>query len=312
MSPPPEEERAARMVLAATVEPGDPDAARLVRQFSAVELLARLRAGRLRPEKAVGWAERLEAVRLATVRADTAAAGARFVVPGDEEWPLCADELAAFEDGSPERRAGAPLGLWIRGPRSLGGLCGLAVAIVGARAATEYGLHVAGDLAAGCAQLGATVVSGAAYGIDAAAHRGALAVDGCTVAILAGGVDRATPSGLGAMLDAIAATGLVVSEAPPGTAPSRSRFLVRNRLIAALAHGTVVVEAARRSGALSTARWARDLNRIVMGVPGPVTSMQSAGVHELLRQPETTLVTTHDEVLELVAPLSIETGPLTH
>ena len=139
------------MVLAATVEPGDPDAARLVRQFSAVELLARLRAGRLRPEKAVGWAERLEAVRLATVRADTAAAGARFVVPGDEEWPLCADELAAFEDGSPERRAGAPLGLWIRGPRSLGGLCGLAVAIVGARAATEYGLHVAGDLAAGCA-----------------------------------------------------------------------------------------------------------------------------------------------------------------
>ena len=184
------------------------------------------------------------------------------------------------------------------------------MAIVGARASTDYGDHVSGSLAAGCVARGWSIVSGGAYGIDAAAHRGALAGGGTTVAVLASGIDRLYPAGHGGLLDEVAATGLLVSEAAPGCPPSRSRFLVRNRLIAALSQGTVVVEAALRSGSLNTARWARDLSRPLMGVPGPVTSMMSAGVHELLRQPETVLVTDADEVLELVSPIGTTPAPV--
>jgi DNA processing protein len=144
-------------------------------------------------------------------------------------------------------------------------------------------------------------VSGAAYGIDVAAHRGALAAKGPTVAVLACGVDRAYPAGNKAVLDYIASHGLVVSELPPGCAPTRLRFLSRNRLIAALSAGTVVVEAAVRSGALSTANWASRTGRVLMGVPGPVTSAPSEGVHELMRTGEAVLVTRAEHVLELVS-----------
>lgn len=303
MSPVADDERHARLLLGAAVEPGDPDVGRLVRDFSAVELVARLRRRGLAQAKASAWAERLASTDVERLLEIAARVGARFVVPGDVEWPLSLDQLSVFESGPADRRAGAPLGLWVRGAPVLAATCATSVAVVGARAASEYGLHVAGDLGGGCAQQGVAVVSGAAYGIDAAAHRGALAVGGRTVAVVAGGVDVSSPAGLAALLAQIAADGLVVSEAAPGSPPSRSRFLVRNRLIAALSQGTVVVEAALRSGALSTARWARDLHRVVMGVPGPVTSMLSAGVHELLRQPETNLVARPSDVLELVAPL---------
>ncbi len=130
----------------------------------------------------------------------------------------------------------------------MAGLVGTAVAVVGARASTDYGDHVAGSLAAGCVAGGWSIVSGGAYGIDAAAHRGALAAEGTTVAVLASGIDRLYPVGHGGLLEEVAATGLLVSEAAPGCPPSRTRFLVRNRLIAALSRGTVVVEAALRSG----------------------------------------------------------------
>jgi DNA processing protein len=147
-----------------------------------------------------------------------------------------------------------------------------------------------------------TVVSGAAFGIDQAAHRGALAMKGPTVAVLACGVDRAYPSAHRNLLDYIADTGLVVSELPPGSAPTKLRFLSRNRLIAALSQGTVVVEAAARSGALNTANWAVRLNRVLMGVPGPVTSAPSEGVHELIRNRGAALVTRGEDVLELLSP----------
>jgi len=161
---------------------------------------------------------------------------------------------------------------------------------------------VASDIAAHLAEQGVGVVSGAAFGIDQAAHRGALAVKGPTVAVLACGVDRAYPSAHRGLLDYIAETGLVVSELPPGCAPTRVRFLSRNRLIAALARGTVVVEAAVRSGALNTANWTTRLNRVLMGVPGPVTSAPSQGVHELIRARGAALVTRGEDVLELLSP----------
>jgi DNA processing protein len=143
-------------------------------------------------------------------------------------------------------------------------------------------------------------VSGAAFGIDQAAHRGALAVRGPTVAVLACGVDRNYPAAHEGLLRHIADTGVVVSEAPPGCAPTRVRFLSRNRLIAALCQGTVVVEAAVRSGALNTANWTERVGRVLMGVPGPVTSAPSQGVHQLVRKGAATLVSSGAEVLELV------------
>jgi DNA processing protein len=222
--------------------------------------------------------------------------GGRLVCPTDAEWPRCLDDLAAREADC--------LGLWVRGPLSLAAACEQAVAIVGTRAATDYGLNVAGELGVGLAERGWTVVSGLAFGIDAAAHRGALAAGGITIAVLACGVDVPYPRAHRSLYDQIVAEGLAVSEHPPGAAPQRTRFLVRNRLIAALSAGTVVVEAAPRSGARSTARHAGELFRHVMAVPGPVTSTLSAGCHQLLRdRPDTVLVTKTDEVIEQVGAM---------
>jgi DNA processing protein len=222
--------------------------------------------------------------------------GLRLVCPGDEEWPAALHDL--------EARDADCFGLWVRGTQRLDALCERAVAVVGTRACTAYGGVVAADLGSGLAERGWTVLSGMAYGIDSAAHRGALAAGGPTVAVLACGADVAYPRGHQGLYDGILAGGLIVSEHPPGAAPQRNRFLVRNRLIAALSVGTVVVEAAARSGARSTARHAGELFRYVMAVPGPVTSPASAGCHQLLRdRPDTVLVTKVDEVIEQVGPM---------
>ena len=163
-------------------------------------------------------------------------------------------------------------------------------------------------MAAGLAERGWTVVSGGAFGIDAAAHRGALAVGGVSVAVLAGGVDVSYPRGHDQLFCRLLEDGLLVSEVPPGSAPFRSRFLVRNRLIAALTRGTLVVEAALRSGSLATAREARDLGRMVMGTPGPVTSAMSAGVHRALRE-GALLVSSVEEVVEAVGEIGADLAP---
>jgi DNA processing protein len=216
------------------------------------------------------------------------------VCPGDEEWPAHRLEWdpALLHDAP-------PLGLFVRGPGRLDELAERSVAVVGARACTAYGALVAGELGVGLAERGVTVVSGGAYGIDLAAHRGALAAEAApTVAVLACGVDVTYPRGNERVLERIAATGLVVSELPPGCAPTRVRFLVRNRLIAALSLGTVVVKAARRSGSLATIDRARSLTRTCMVVPGPVTSALSAGCHLQLREHGAICVTSAAEVLD--------------
>ena len=198
------------------------------------------------------------------------AGGMRWVCPHDSEWPKALDDLATA--GDLHRRGGVPYGLWVRGVHDLSELATRAVAVVGARASTAYGDDVAGDLAAGLGDAGVTVVSGAAYGIDAAAHRGVLAVGGRTVAVLACGADVTYPRGHEGLLAQALSSGVVVSEAAPGAPPSRIRFLARNRLIAALAPAVVVVEASWRSGALTTLKWGELLSRACLGVPGPVTS----------------------------------------
>lgn len=141
-----------------------------------------------------------------------------------------------------------------------------------------------------------------AYGVDGAAHRGALGAGGATVAVLACGVDRPYPRGHTELITRIAEQGLVIGELPPGDHPTPSRFVLRNRVIAALTRGTVVVEAAYRSGSLVTARAAQRLGRHTMGVPGPATSGLSAGVHELLRG-DAELVTDAAEVVEVVGEM---------
>lgn len=305
------DERRARIVLSRVVEPGDVDACRLVREHSGAALLMRLQAGAvLAQPKVRDWSERLDRADHDQLTGLAASVGARYVCPGDDEWPSSLSDLQRLEDEAGDRQGGAPFGLWVRGSGQLRELTQRSVAIVGARASTAYGEHVAGALAFRCAEQGFTVVSGGAFGIDAAAHRGVLALSGGTVAVMAGGVDRLYPAGNTQLLKRVAETGLVVSEAAPGCVPSRWRFLVRNRLIAALTQGTVVVEAALRSGSLNTARWALDLSRLVMGVPGPVTATSSAGVHELLRQPETLLVTDGDEVVEHISPAGEGLAPV--
>ncbi|WP_261559922.1 DNA-processing protein DprA [Frankia tisae] len=231
--------------------------------------------------------------------------GARLLCPQDSEWPIELDALDRLRDEGDGSMVGAPLCLWVRGPGDLREIASRAVAVVGCRAATSYGLHLAGEIAFAMAEQGWAVVSGAAFGIDAAAHRGALAAAGATVAVLAGGVDVPYPAAHVELLAEIARTGAVVSEVPPGTPPFRRRFLTRNRLIAALCRGTVLVEAGLRSGALNTVAHARRLGRQVMAMPGPVTSATSAGCHRLLRdyREQTVLVTGAEDIAEEIAAM---------
>ncbi|GHH86898.1 DNA-processing protein DprA [Streptomyces capitiformicae] len=290
-------ERLDRVFLARVLEPGDELGGRWLRELGVQELVRRCsghgpplpgasekrwaglcaRAGRADPEKDLAQAQ---------------ASGARFLVPGDAEWPGQLDDLGD----------GRPVGLWVRGKANVRMWALRSVAVVGARACTEYGAHMAATLAAGLAERGWVVVSGGAYGVDGAAHRGVLGVGGATVAVLACGVDRPYPRGHAQLIGRIAEQGLVVGELPPGDHPTPSRFILRNRVIAALTRGTVVVEAAYRSGALVTARAAQRLGRFTMGVPGPATSALSAGVHELLRG-DAVLVSDAAEVVELVGDM---------
>ncbi|MER6398258.1 DNA-processing protein DprA [Kitasatospora sp. NPDC001603] len=299
-----EPERLARAALSRLSEPGDAVLGRWLTQLDAADVVRAIRDGTV-PDHPGLDAERLAAYRARLVDVDPVTdlervrtAGGRFIIPGDTEWPSQLDDLGA----------GRPLGLWVSGTGSLRLLALRSVAVVGARACTAYGAHVAGELSAQLAERGWVVASGAAYGIDAAAHRGALAVGGMSIGVLACGVDVAYPRGNAQLIRRIASQGLLLSELPPGEHPNRFRFVLRNRVIAALTRGTVVVEAALRSGALSTARRARDLNRHTMGVAGPVTSELSAGVHALIRG-GATLVTDAAEVAELIGAIGDDLAP---
>jgi DNA processing protein len=295
----PETERLARAALSRLGEPGETRMTGLVAELGPVRLHDLLLAECDLQGLQTDIAARLAALdpELELERAERM--GLRFVVPGDEEWPVALEDLAGA--GTLHERGGVPLGLWVKGPFRLDGLDS-SLAVVGSRAATAYGDDVAGEIAAAVAQAGPVIVSGGAFGIDRAAHRGAVSTGAPTVAVVACGADRVYPTAHEAMFEHIGRTGAIVSEAPPGCAPHKIRFLARNRLIAALTRGTVVVEAARRSGALNTANWAGRLHRHVMGVPGPVTSAASAGIHEQLRAGAMSLVTSGADVLELVSP----------
>lgn len=269
----------------------------LERILGAVELPAdptekRTLSLRSRVERATSrWRARLEVLDLDDVRAAARRHRLRILAPGDPCWPARLDDLH-------ER---APHCLWAAGEGDVEELLdGRSIAMVGARASTPYGEDTAHRFAAHFASTAGTVISGGAYGIDAAVHRGALAAQGPTVAILAGGLDAPYPRGNAELLGRIRRRGLLLAEVAPGTAPTRWRFLARNRLIAAAAQGTVVVEAAWRSGALSTARHADDLSRPVGAVPGQVDSAASAGCHRLIRERGAVLISDPSDLLDLL------------
>ena len=299
-------ERFARIALSFVAEPGDLTLGALLRAASAAQVFAAV-SGEGLPERAEvagrggsgafraieRWAARLGAVPTESRLAEWERQGLRIVCPGDAEWPTQLDVLGHAR----------PLLLWVRGSSDLRFACLRSVSVVGARAATAYGMHVATEMAAGLAERGWALVSGGAYGIDASAHRGALGAEGVTVAVLASGLSYGYPKGNYDLFTAIGGQGCLVSEWPPDRGPTRPGFLVRNRVIAALSCGTVVVEAALRSGALSTARHARDLCRPLMAVPGPVTSDQSEGCHEIIREWGAVLVTRAQDVIEHVSPV---------
>ncbi|MEI6108838.1 MAG: DNA-processing protein DprA [Actinomycetes bacterium] len=279
-------ERQARMVIAIGCEPGDERVGAAVAEFGAIRAIENWKSG-LGP-KGVREAivSVLDSPLLAQATKSLNSVRGRFLIPSDAEWPLALSDLDVA----------APIGLWCVGDRELSEVSNQAIAVVGARNATTYGERVASDIGGLAAEMRVTVISGAAFGIDAASHRGALAASGETVAVLACGVDVAYPQAHRGLLTRISEQGLVVSEAPPGARPHKHRFLSRNRLIAALGSSTVVVEAALRSGSLSTANWASALGRPVWGIPGPLTSAASAGVHAAIR----------DGVMKLVAnPIEI-------
>ncbi|MEJ5946850.1 DNA-processing protein DprA [Pseudokineococcus basanitobsidens] len=301
--------RTARMVLSMLAEPDDAVTGRLLTRLGGVKTVGLLDGdgkvpGMGRVDGQV-WRERLTAAarpdELAGRLRNVEAAGIGVVIPGDPHWPVSLSDLGDRE----------PFVLWTRGDslflsRPLADL----LTITGSRAATSYGEHVAGGFATDLARDGRVVVAGGAYGIEGAAHRAALASSGDTIAVLAGGVDRPYPAGHRDLLDQIADVGLLVSETPPGATPTRHAFLARGRLLAALSNTTIVVEAGTRSGSLYTARQAHDLGRNVGAVPGPVTSVTSAGPHQLIGEHRARIVTDAGQITNLLhMQEAVQEGP---
>lgn len=299
--------RRARAYLLRVAEPPAPALTALVAQEGPVAAAARVRSGRVSPEVAAETAARRRTNLVDDDFAQATAVGARLLTPEDlDEWParqlLC---LGALSDRD-VRGAGQPLGLWVRGEAPAADVFDQAVSIIGAKAATGYGEQLAADIGETLGSAGMTVVSGAGYGIDGAAHRGALTGGGPTVAIVGCGIDIPYPVGHTRLLESIAAGGLVVTEYPPGTHPARHRFLVRNRLIASLSSATVVVEAGVRSGARNIATTAAALGKIVLAVPGPITSAVSVGCHDLIRTGTAQLVGSVSDIVDAVS--GVHTG----
>ena len=301
-------ETAARTAWSVLVEPGDGVAGALISACGAAEALRiALGAPGLLPPGALAsrafaeaqarWRPRAQVRAVRDALLSCQDVGGTLLLPEDASWPTGLDDLGDH----------APIALWARGDLTAF-QAGTTVSMVGARAATSYGESVAAEISGDLAAAGSAIISGGAYGIDGAAHRAALGVGGITVAFLAGGVDRAYPIGHQQLFDRIRASGLVLSEVPCGAAPTKWRFLARNRMIASAGMATVVVEAGWRSGSLNTAGHAANLGRPLGAVPGPVSSAASAGCHRLLREYDAVCVTSAQEVRELWGEAAAPSG----
>jgi DNA processing protein len=226
----------------------------------------------------------------AALLSDIESHGGFLLTAEDCEWPVQLNDLVA-----------PPIALVVKG--SCQALSLKSLAIVGTRNPTPYGARIACDFAAGFVDREWAIVSGGAYGIDSAAHKGALIAEGVTIAIVAAGIDIHYPAGNTRLFAEIAETGAIVSEVMPGVHAVPARFLTRNRIIAALSQSTLVVEAAFRSGSLRTARDAAELMRPVMAIPGPIHSPTSEGCHRLIGERAAEIVTSVADALEFICAL---------
>ncbi|MEO5833449.1 MAG: DNA-processing protein DprA [Nakamurella sp.] len=304
-----DEVRVARAGLLRLVEPPAPAVVELVARIGVAAafeaVIARMAPAAALSASAARTEGRSPELLRAAAERDLAAAGAAggyLLCPEDADWPEAATVGFGMAGGRGVSGAAPPLGLYVRGTLPPD-LPQAGVTIVGSRASSPYGERVAADFALGVADAGFAIISGGAFGIDTAAHRAAVTSGGLSVAVLACGIDRAYPAANARLLQRIVAQGAVITEYPPGTTPARHRFLVRNRLLAALGSVTVVVEASRRSGSLSTAAAAAHLGRTVMAVPGPVTSAMSVGCHLLLRDRFALLAASTQDVLAAARPM---------
>lgn len=283
-------ERAQRLALFSAIEGGAAFWSREIAERGVQSVCDRIQGSGYDPIKHAGVIAKIKAFESAPAFQSIEKAGGRFIIPGDELWPLRVDELEC-----------PPIGLIVKGNLEI--LSNPSLAIVGTRNPTPYGVRIAGDFAAGFVDREWDIVSGGAYGIDSAAHRGALVAEGRTIAVIASGIDLQYPSGNTRLFEEICENGAIVTEVMPGVPALPHRFLTRNRIIAALSQATLVVEAAFRSGSLRTARDAAELMRPVMAIPGPINSPSSEGCHRLIGERAAELVTSVADAIELISAL---------
>lgn len=279
-----------RLALFSAIEAGNNYWARQVNEFGIAMVYEHLALGVYDASKYGAITQSISTFSADESLAAIAQSGGIFITPEDLSWPTRVNQLAT-----------APLGLIVKGDISI--LNNPSLAIVGTRNPTPYGVRLAGDFAAGFVDREWDIISGGAYGIDTAAHRGALVAEGRTIAVIASGIDVQYPAGNARLFDEICENGAIISEVMPGVTAMPHRFLIRNRLIAALSLSTLVVEAAFRSGSLRTARDAAELMRPVMAIPGPISSPSSEGCHRLIGERAAELVTSVADAMELISAL---------
>ena len=280
----------ASLYLFANIEGGHVFWGNQVSELGPLLVYERLLSGKYDRVKYEKLITNLRATKLEEIKESIDKAGSIFLTPQSPDWPASLNDLST-----------TPIGLVVKGDLSV--LSERSLAIVGTRNPTPYGLRIAGDFAAGFVDREWSIVSGGAYGIDSAAHKGALIAEGRTIAVLAAGVDVAYPAGNARLFAEIAENGALVSEVLPGSHAIPSRFLTRNRIIAALSQATLVVEAAFRSGSLRTARDAAELLRPVMAIPGPINAPTSEGCHRLIGERAAEIVTSVADAIELITSL---------
>jgi DNA processing protein len=279
-----------RLALFSAIEAGNSYWARQVAEFGIAMVYEHLALGLYDATKYGAITQAISAFNADESLAAIAQSGGVFITPEDLGWPMRVNQLTI-----------PPLGLIVKGDISI--LNNPSLAIVGTRNPTPYGVRLAGDFASGFVDRQWDIISGGAYGIDTAAHRGALVAEGRTIAVIASGIDVQYPAGNARLFDEICESGAIVSEVMPGVTAMPHRFLIRNRLIAALSLSTLVVEAAFRSGSLRTARDAAELLRPVMAIPGPISSPSSEGCHRLIGERAAELVTSVADAMELISAL---------
>lgn len=270
-----------RLVIAAHHEPGAAKIARDIQERGVEEVFAAIPV----PLR----------IKIRECYQSIANCGGELITPEDSDWPHLLNELEV-----------PPIAIIVKGDTSI--LKEDSLAIVGTRNPTPYGVRNAQEFAAGFVDRGWAIVSGGAYGIDSAAHKGALIAEGSTIAVTASGLDSPYPAGNQRLFDEITENGAIITEYLPGVMARPHRFLIRNRLIAALSRGTVVIEAAFRSGSLRTARDASDLLRPVMAIPGPINAPTSEGCHRLIGERSAELVSSVADAYELLSSLVSREG----